>query len=914
MRSLLTVLALAIPCLGAAPKQMVWKRIGYDPAGAVAWIDSLAYDGQAKLLVEYRRSPDGVLIHTVQHHYDDSGRAARTVKLGPDDGELEAGACSYEGRKLRGFTRTEANITMDGISFSLAGDTSIVYAQSAMVAYSFKVDKRGRATGVRLMGGMQGGMLAEGVFEFDKAGRHSATRFFGADHAPIGRDSLVRDAQGRLRELHRFDAKGKLVGKVERGYDTRGNIIRKSYADADGRVVERMDMVWLSADSLRRLGKEASEWKGRTVTADCDLQWFRNIDLGIEMATAYGLIILPRLAAGPQAKPVDPIAFRDSVDREVKRQQQEVKEKLAILDACRRQRTLACIDKAWTDLDSFRNGELKWSDAEVLDSTVALLLEAGAESAYARLLSGERIDSTVSLVDRTVIDRLLKFRLAMAYRHFEEASRSLPRPAPWKPVIHPGAPKNLPVPLAEAWSYRRSVYDEGPKPEFDTSAGVKWTYAELYRHLLEFLRSENIASLDAIKRYHWEGWCGTGSEALEGPKEMAGLIVALDRGDFHRALRATNDAEEIRRMLMSRGRDWESFFLGAWVDGDYNERERAGRILAKHGSLDAVRKMLLENPKTSSGYPPNTVVEILGVCLLGPGARLKIGEDDYSFAFYYVRDTAAPKLTPELRQQALDRLRGFVDDNPFRLDELTFVRIFTGLDFPGKGDCLRKLAEVPSPSARKMALEALKQMGQKAGKLPPLDRVNIKVTSGGRPFPYGSFTMTLPCPDSAKECPTWGSSSSIEGGTYPISRKQYLDAWRTAKALRFYNLYAGYENPLDAFIYNVTLPIQETPAEPIVLDIPMHRFTLQLEFPAGFEPKQEAKMTIQCKRLEKAAESYGSPFDIPLRKNIVFTHLGDGSYSFSLIAPGLQGWESGPIDIKGDGVVNVKMRKGVNVR
>lgn len=915
---ILPIATLASLCFGGSPKQLVWKKVDFDSSGTPLGLDSLSYDKQGKLLTEYRRDAEARLQYSIQYHYDDSGRSHKAVKLSPDDRILEEARCGFTGQKLTSWTRVADNVTMDGISYHNDPEGNrIAYIQVAMIAYRVTLDKHGNARKVALLGGMTGSVQVYAEFGYDSRRRHATTRFFGADSSPIGRDTILREKSGDMRELRRFNAAGQQVASVVHAYGPRGELKHKSFRDAEGKVMMKRAQTFLAVDSLDRLNLSESEWKGPAATGPCDLAWYRNVDLGIELATLNGLFL-------PQAKdkvadrtPVNPDAYRDSLDRQRDQELAWQKGIQSELGACRAKPNPACIKKAYADLSKLvKEKSKRWYQTEAIDTSAGLVLELDGDRAFAKLLARAKVEDSSIWRESVVIQKLLKFRLDKAYSRFcRTPSLDLDNKtgAGAGPEV-PKAPKDLPGAFREAWLYRWKIQHGGKEPpEPDTALASKWTQPGLYRHILAFLRKDKPEILDSIRPYEWRGWCGTGSESLYGPKGDALLIVDLERGDLHASLRRTSDPERIRQMLICRDMDWESFFLGGKLGNDSESRNQAMGIIGKYGSLDAFRQLMLLEPTEYGNSYPSGYVEALGTFLVGPGKHVPAAESRWG-VIQLSRDAQAPALPTDLGKQALDRLTGMVDGNPYKLDAMTFARIFASLDFPHRDHYLQRLAAVPYPDSRKVALDALEKMGIEPGALPPFEPVTLIITSHGKSFPYSNMNVGFPCPEKDASCHGSLSSSSISGEPYSIARSEYLHAWYEAKALRLYNYYFGFESPLDAPIFNVIIPLAETPAGPIPVDIPLRKIELDLGFPPGFVIKQEKRIQVKVHRLEREAEKSFSPFEVSLRKRLIFSRLGDGFYEFGLEIPGLQAWRSGRIEIRGNAIHSVPLRKGSDLK
>jgi hypothetical protein len=916
---ILPIAILASLCHGGVPKLMVWKKVEFDSSGTTLWTDSLCYDKHGKLLAEYRKDAEAQLLHSIRFHYDDSGRSHKAVKFSPDDRILEEARCDFAGRKLTSWTRVADNITMDGISFyNDSAGSRIAYIQVATIAYRFTLDKHGNALKVSLLGGMGGSVQAYADFGYDSRRRHTSTRFFGADGTPIGMDTILRGKSGAMRELHRFDAAGLQVATVVHDYGSRGELKQKSFRESGRKVMMKRDQTFLDVDSLGRLNALVSEWKGPAVTGPCNLSWYWNVDLGIEPATLHGMSLPQAKDKAGDQRPVNPYAIRDSLDRTRDLEAEWLKVNQSEWGACRVKPNPGCIKQAYADLSKLVKDEsARWYLSEAIDSCAGLVLELDGDRAYSKLLVSAKVEDPSHLGESVVIRKLLKYRLDKAYSRFcrtPEAGLGLGYKNEERAGFKlPEAPGDLPGAFREAWLYRWKILHGGKEPpEPDTARADKWTQSGLYRHILAFLRKDKPEILDSIRPYAWGGWCGTGSESLYGPKGDALLIVDLERGDLHASMSRTSDPERIRQMLICREMDWESFFLGGIFHNDYESGNQAMGIIARYGSLDAFRRLMVLRPGNERSYPRG-YVEALGTFLVGPGKHVPAGESRWGAIRLY-RDARAPALPMDLRKQALDRLTEMVDGNPYKLDALVFSRIFASLDFPNRDHILKRLAAVPFPDSRKVALDALEKMGAKPGPLPPFEPVKLVLTTHGKHFPSSSISVGFPCPEKDASCDGKLESSTNSEDGFSLSRATYLHAWYEAKALRLYNYYSGSENPLDYPIFNATIPLAEAPAGPIPVEIPLRTIELKLDFPGGFQMKQEKQIRVRLHRLDRDADSYYSSFEVGLRKQLIFSRLGDGFYEFGLDIPGLQTWRSGKIEVKGNAVHSIAMRKGSDVK
>ncbi len=78
--------------------------------------------------------------------------------------------------------------------------------------------------------------------------------------------------------------------------------------------------------------------------------------------------------------------------------------------------------------------------------------------------------------------------------------------------------------------------------------------------------------------------------------------------------------------------------------------------------------------------------------------------------------------------------------------------------------------------------------------------------------------------------------------------------------------------------------------------------------------EQEKPIRVRVQRLEREADAYYSPFKVGLRKRLIFSRLGDGFYEFGVDISGLQTWRSGKIEVKGNSIHSVAMRKGSDLK
>jgi hypothetical protein len=187
--------------------------------------------------------------------------------------------------------------------------------------------------------------------------------------------------------------------------------------------------------------------------------------------------------------------------------------------------------------------------------------------------------------------------------------------------------------------------------------------------------------------------------------------------------------------------------------------------------------------------------------------------------------------------------------------------------------------------------------------------VRFKLSSRGKPFPDASVNFGMPCVVDTGVCAEWGGGTSASGGEASVSRANYLYAWQKSKAIRLYQDYVG-DDPAKTILFNAVVPLPESPRDPIAIDIPLRRLELNLEFPTGFVPRQEDAMQVLLKSADSKSSGYGFIFQKAARKQLVFNALGDGRYELAIVIPGLQAWESGRFEIRGDAIDTVRLRKG----
>jgi hypothetical protein len=547
-----------------------------------------------------------------------------------------------------------------------------------------------------------------------------------------------------------------------------------------------------------------------------------------------------------------------------------------------------------------------------LDTAAGFILERDGEAGYAALLRLLPDDSAADYANQLLILKLLSARLDKAYGDFCARSGTVSMPD------SAGAPdamaSQVPEKLRAAWAYKRRLLRQPVEGEdllgSELPEPVKWTYAELYGHILAFLKTGNPASLDPIWDFGWEGWCGTGSEALYEPQRMARLIVLLERGDFPRALRGTRDAEKERQILVCRGLDWERYFLGRMIDYEPEYGDGAMRVLARYGSPETAR--ILAGLAPDAGYGGHWLeglTEAMGAFLLGPGSRLQIW--DAGPPHDYVRDAGAAPLPPDVQRLILNRLTRMVDEEPYTSDALLLVRILSRYEFPAQGVYLNRLAAIPDHRARPEAIQALKKMGLHPGKLHDLAPVVFLIASNGKPFPNGILNVGPTCPQS-DPCVRRGESSSIDGGRYGLSRRNYLYYLGKTGSIHLSNYYAG-SDPFNDPIFGVDVRAPAAPQEPLRVDIPLRKVEIRLEPPPGYVPEPGARMQVLVQRLEPEAVDRCYPFTKDFRASLAFTSLGDGFYEFVVGAPGLRTWRSGRVEVRGDRIDSAILEKGVDV-
>jgi hypothetical protein len=289
------------------------------------------------------------------------------------------------------------------------------------------------------------------------------------------------------------------------------------------------------------------------------------LQLGFEPRSLMGLYLPPPPIRERRAAHLDPEAeearAEDSCDVipygeaqwECRKQVRErgLRERLAPLDSCRRTPSRDCLGPLYGLVEKdLKTKTENGHRLEALDSMVTALLGLEGEAGYRRVLAMLNPETQVGPMVGRVLNNLVEYRLERAYRNF------LASQIPYRPARS----RNPPGDAGES-------YGAGWDPEFRRAL-------EYRNRILEPARAERRSFLERPYKDHLSGNVGF-LKALESGLSRPGgiasdsllmgdarLLSALERGDLPAALLMTGETEKQKRMLESRGLDWEAYFLG----------------------------------------------------------------------------------------------------------------------------------------------------------------------------------------------------------------------------------------------------------------------------------------------------------------------------------------------------------------
>ncbi len=897
---------------GGAPAPLLWKILEMDSSGRVLSLDSLAYDSAGKLLREVALDGRGKILRVTEHHYDEEGRAHETQAISPEGDVLDQGVCVYEGSALRYWRRSDDESSAASLRMK-RGRIGGAYYTDGNGMFDFDLDARGRARRIFSRAPAESPAEAEARIGYDSRGRHVSTRFATPDGRPIGWDTLILEPGGKPRELRRFGADGAPAFAAAWEYGPRGEKASIRERDGRGAFLRARRFVYLDPGSEALLARERSRWRGPARSRTCAMDGESMLSFGIEPLTLGGFA-LPRPAAAlkrPAATDVDGIPDtracralpleRDSAECVETRAAAWADNYLDQMRLCRAHPEASCAARLRRDMTAFlaeRPGV--WAKIQVMDSLAAAILAIDKDDGYAALVRQARADTNWFPSDRTLLDRLLAYRVSKAYEAACRSHRAVAIPAfPRRP--RPQDFALWPADFQEAWIYRHRILDE---PEdrggLDEGPEVPWTFPSFYAEVLDYLRTGKMGPMARKVRF--------------GPGKQTRLILELESGDVLSALRNTEDAEDARRLMQCTGLDWESFLLGdALADGSF-EDEQAFAVLARHGSPEVLRKILAAFPEDGRVPKMPAYAAVLGSFLAGPET------DDSLFkareGWEYRREPGAPPLAPELREQALERLAAMVDSSLFDIEAPLFARIFRRLDWPRKAEVLGKLAAYPDEEVQAEVKAALAEMGKPPGRMAPSGPVTFRFTMGGKPFPSGVFSYGLPCANDSACAALDGFGGPVlldSNGTMPLERTAYAEARHRAGALRFH---ASPSGKIKAPVFDVAVPLPERPADTILVDIPLRRLAFEIVPPTGIAPTQEQALEVILSPLLSSPEDVlgASSYSAPLRSRFTLPSVGDGFYRLEFRLPGAAAVKVDRFEVHGGSIDTVFLSKGSDVR
>ncbi len=888
-----------------------WKREGLDSLDRITWTDSVFFDSAGKPLQERLRDGKDSLLYRLLHGYDREGRHVTVAAYPQGSAEPESASCLYD--STGSMRQWHWRLGEDAENLMLPRD----WENGDSVMYRGKARYRFRSAGGRCARvgrkPQAGNDETEGDFFYDHRGRHVASEFRIHAGAYLGRDTVLRDTAGRPAEWVLRDGRDSIVRRTTWTWSPEGRLLERAEFRDSAASLGKERWHWRALDSAPRVVRARSRFAGARNGPACSLVGSDMLDLGIEPHSMEGLELkeVPRGRGHVRrmGKSAAPSVFRDREEDSCMRMQPHTlavacrarAESLAVaaltapLGGCLKSKDPACTDTlaqaAAGLLDSAeeRNGE-----SEVFDSlTAALLRFPGGDTRLLALLrwEGQRYDLATHVLD-IVIER----RKDAGYAAFlsSPVTARLPKnPPPWAKLSDSAS---VPPLLRAAWAYRERVLaiDSGRSLE------AEWEEREDFaveKGAVAFLRGGGQDAFDGLHPTR-SGSYGNGFEY--GLAANIHLLADLDAGRLGAALRKTPEPEMIRKMLASRGLDWEKYLLGYLADTS-NDGRRSDYLLAlaRSGSADAVRGILsLHRPGGPMKDYGSYYAAVLGILILSPeslpqpeGSEFYRARDEGPLG----RDSLAPALPAALRDMALDRLKAQVDRNLLDAPLAEILTVIGRARFPGREAYLARIATVPIQSLRDSALAYLRAE-ERPRSLTPTAAVRFRLTSGGRPIKEVGCMIALEQAGETDRNRTVVTRTGWDGD-FSVDRMAYLRLRGSGGRFHIANLdRIRRDEPL----FSAPIDLPEQPSGRINIEIPLHRVVVTPVLPKGFFPFQEALAHVSILAAVRGTTPIG--YAIPWNDSLVMPAWGDGAYTLEIALPGLRREIIGPIRVAGGDV------------
>jgi hypothetical protein len=427
--------------------------------------------------------------------------------------------------------------------------------------------------------------------------------------------------------------------------------------------------------------------------------------------------------------------------------------------------------------------------------------------------------------------------------------------------------------LRDAWARYRGLVEPTAAQPATTPIEVQSHWRDLDLAVVAMLRGEPADHIAALTAFTWGGGCGTGSDALEGPRGQALAAAHLAAGDHALAAgqlmvalapMVSVDDDAVRRQYLSwLGLDWAQLYAGAVVDGRSEFLEPLG---AAGGDAGARLLIAIDAFAGLDGWARERHVRALGE-VVSP-----------------FRGTPA---SPDVQRVALQALAGHVRTGEHPDVVFAAVEGLASRAAETRADLQRALA-LPYERAAQRAASALQGLGETVA-TPAARPVRVEVTVDGNPLPNREVRWEL----ALRNTSTSSTGTTDAEGRFTLDRDRF--AGELPDRMEFGT---GEIGTTDAVWFEVTMPGPS--GIPDVLRVDVRTGAIAIDVADGDLPRgpaaTDAPRALRLHRTDPpggdVSIAFVSVMGIPLgpEKTITLPRLQRGTYQLELLWPGAAPW------------------------
>jgi len=434
---------------------------------------------------------------------------------------------------------------------------------------------------------------------------------------------------------------------------------------------------------------------------------------------------------------------------------------------------------------------------------------------------------------------------ALLDRHLRRAVDGLPSAAvPAALSLPVDVPKRLaqaPPEIIEAWRLCAAVsrvYDgrpssrRGPTRDADGIA-FQSHMPEFYDTVAAYLRGRATAdaTIAAIDRFVWAGSCGTGAEALAGPRNKVLLAAYVDEGRYDLAAGAAlalddpplvfeGGPDNVGPVLRAAGLDAETIAVGEVLGGRW---AAAGRLV-RHGSERVARLLLaarsLPGPHGGQSIGENDRYLSTLAAIVEPGTAPCSGQG--TVVFMGPKRQVDGPVSPALEDDILALLAERVT-RAASLDEARGAsNILVHLCRPESLPAFRAMTASRYASIRKDGVRALEALGEDAPELPTALPVVFRVFVNGQLLKATDVDWAVHMEDGR------GMSTGAKidrDGVLKLDRDWFLDPKHRVTEVR---VSSGWMESPSELWFSSTRPVPRDLDEPTTISVRTQSLTLAL--------------------------------------------------------------------------------------